>query len=314
MHNSLLKGEVWALSRQELDRMSTALAAGFSGIEQRAKPAPVKGVAVLSLFGHLSQRSNFLTRLFGGTSTEQFTRDLRAAVADPQVGAVVIDVDSHGGGVYGIAELAQEIYNLRAKKPIVAVVNSTALSAAYVISSAATELVVTPSGEVGGIGVYALHSDFSKANEADGIRYTYIKAGRFKTAGNPHEPLNAEARKYLQKNVDSYYALFTEAVARYRRKPITEVQNGFGAGGAVGARDALRMGMVDRVATLDETIARMIASIRSGASKSSRLLDERRRFTYSDAAGQARAARYHDLESNELTEDDEARWRRFQLS
>lgn len=219
------------------------------------------GVAILPLFGIIAQRVNMIMSFSGGTSTEKFTNDFRSLIEDPDVGAIVINVDSPGGGVFGTPELAQEIFEARGKKPVVAVANSVAASAAYWIASAAGELAVTPGGEIGSIGVYAVHRDFSEAEARDGIKSTFIKAGRLKTAGNELEPLSEEARNYLQSNVDRYYDMFTGAVARHRGVKIDDVKGGFGEGGMVGAKEAVKAGMADRVATLDETIIRMLRQI-----------------------------------------------------
>src|SRR6266540_1634530 len=83
--------------------------------------------------------------------------------------------------------------------------------------------IFTPSGEVGSIGVYALHTEFSEADAKLGVKSTFIKAGRFKTAGNDVEPLDDESRAYLQAGVDRYYDMFTAAVAKYRGVKLDDV-------------------------------------------------------------------------------------------
>lgn len=264
---SLLKSTVWAIQPEKLEEIITVLQLKASGVEvpyeaaTERPPERRQGVAVLPLVGVIGQRMNIFMKFSGGTSTELFARDLRALMADPEVGAVLIDIDSPGGGVFGVPELAQEIFENRGKKPIVGVANSFSASAAYWIGSAVDELVVTPSGEVGSIGVYALHTEFSEADARDGIRNTFIKAGRLKTAGNELEPLGEEARAYLQSGVDRYYDMFTAAVAKYRGKKVGEVREGFGEGGMVGAHDAVKMGMADRVGTFDETLARLLKRV-----------------------------------------------------
>jgi capsid assembly protease len=273
---SLLKSQTWAIKPEKLEEIIAVLQMKIAGVdvtfEPQAKKAQTKNgkIAVLPLFGIIGQRMNMLIRFSGGTSTELFTRDLRGLLADPEVGGVIVDIDSPGGGVFGVAELAEEIFKSRGRKPIWGVANSEAASAGYWIGSAVEDLAVTPGGEVGSIGVYALHSDFSEAQAKEGIKNTLIKAGRLKTAGNPYEPLEKEARDYLQSGVNRYYRMFVEGVAKYRGKNVEDVKNGFGEGGMTGSRDAVKMGMADRVATLDETIWRMQREIRSGVSKSTR--------------------------------------------
>jgi len=227
------------------------------GAAQRPSARATGAVAVLPLYGVIAQRMGMLTESSGGTSTEQFARQFRAALADSQVGAIVLDVDSPGGTVNGVEELSAEIHAARGQKPIVAVANSLAASAAYWIASAADELVVTPSGEVGSIGVLAAHEDDSAYFEREGIKTTLVSAGKYKVEGNPYEPLSDEARAYLQERVNDYYDMFVRAVARNRGAGAQEVRNGYGEGRVVGAKQAKALGMVDRIGTLDETVERL---------------------------------------------------------
>jgi signal peptide peptidase SppA len=216
-----------------------------------------KGVAVLPLTGVISHRAGMLSEASGGTSTERFAATFRGLMADSGISAIVLDVNSPGGSVAGVEELANEIYAARKTKPIVAHVNAQAASAAYWIASSASEISVTPSGEVGSIGVFAAHQDRSGMYEQAGVKTTLISAGRYKTEGNPYEPLSEEARAAAQKQVNAYYGMFTRAVARGRGVPVATVREGFGEGRMVLARDALGMGMVDHIETIDETLRRL---------------------------------------------------------
>jgi len=224
------------------------------------KPAQqvVGDVAVLPLFGVIVPRANMMTEVSGATSAERFSATFRQLVADSNVGAIVIDVDSPGGAVTGIDELSQVIYDARGAKPVIAVANHLAASAAYWIATAADELVVTPSGEVGSIGVFAAHDDVSKALEMAGVKTTLISAGKFKTEANPYEPLTEEARASVQGRVNDYYAMFTKAVARNRGVAVADVRDGFGEGRIVGAKQAVALGMADRVATMEQVLSEMI--------------------------------------------------------
>lgn len=231
--------------------------AAIVGAAQRQPTNAPRNVAVLPLLGTIYQRAGMLTETSGGTSTEAFARMFRQAMADSSIGAIVLDVDSPGGAVSGVDELATEIYRARGTKPIVAVANSLAASAAYWIASAADEISATPSGEVGSIGVLAVHEDLSKALEVEGVKETIISAGKYKTEGNPYEPLSDEARGALQERVNDYYGMFTKAVARNRRTSLDNVRNGYGEGRVVGAKKAVDLGMVDGIETLEEAIARV---------------------------------------------------------
>lgn len=214
-------------------------------------------IAVLPLTGTISHRMGMMTEMSGGTSTEKFGQWLKAAVADPNVKAIVIDADSPGGSVDGVPELAAEVANAKASKPVIAQVNAMAASAAYWIVSQASEIVVTPSGEVGSIGVFAAHEDISKAAEMQGVKVSLVSAGKYKTEANPFEPLSSEARQALQSQVDEFYTMFTKAVAKGRNTTAQAVQNGFGEGRMVSAHQAVKEGMADRVATMDQTLSRL---------------------------------------------------------
>lgn len=227
----------------------------------RARPVGGGGngaVAVRPLYGIIGQRMNLMMEISGGVSTEMFGQQFQADIADPSIRAVVIDIDSPGGSVFGVAELWQTIMDARGSKPIVAVANSMAASAAYWIASAADEIVVTPGGEIGSIGVYAAHEDLSGAQEREGIKTTLISVGKKKVLGNPFEPLSDEARASIQEKVDAYGAMFVNAVARGRNVKASEVVNGFGEGDTVLANEAVKLNMADRVGTLDGTIQRLL--------------------------------------------------------
>ena len=219
-------------------------------------------VAVLSIYGVLTKRVNLMTNYSGGTSIEKLTTQFRAALADPNVKVILFDVDSPGGTVEGVPELADEIYNSRGRKRIISASNSTAASAAYWIACAAGEMVVTPSGAVGSIGVFTAHEDLSKAFDQQGVKITFISAGKYKTDGNEAEPLSESARSDMQSKVDAFYGMFVKSVARSRGTSQATVRSGFGQGRMVLAADALKERMVDRVETIDETFARLGAPTR----------------------------------------------------
>ena len=210
-------------------------------------------------------------------STQQFTQAFRQAMADPTVGQILIDIDSPGGSVYGVSELASEIIKARAQKPVIAVANSLAASAAYWIGCSASEFYVTPGGEVGSIGVWQAHFDYSKALEEDGVKPTLISAGKFKVEGNPYVPLDEDAQVFMQSRVDDYYATFTKAVARGRGVPIAQVRDGMGQGRVLGADAALAQGMVDGIASFDDVVKKMRSNAKAVAKpQASRLAQAQR--------------------------------------
>ena len=216
-------------------------------------------VAVIPLTGIIAHRIGMVENVSGpsGTSVEGFRNTLRAALASKEVGSVVIDVDSPGGAVEGVQEIADEILASRGDKPIVAVANGLAASAAYWIASAADEFSVIPSGQVGSIGVFAAHEDISQALEDSGVNVTLIHAGKFKVEGNPFEPLSDEARAHIQERVDATFNKFVGSVAAGRGTDIPTVKKDFGQGRIVDADGAFKAGMADRIETLEQAINRM---------------------------------------------------------
>jgi signal peptide peptidase SppA len=268
----MLYSSPWAILPEKLEEIAAFLALKAQGIkfseeeiqerigEPRAaanQPSTRGSVAVLPIYGVISNRINMGANISGGnsgTSVQKFTQQFRAAVDDPQVSAIVLEVDSPGGSVYGVHELSKEIHQARKQKRIVAVANAQMASAAYHLGSAADELVVTPSGEVGSIGVYLMHQDYSAAYEAEGIKNTFISAGKYKVEANPYQPLTDEAKAALQASVDEYYSMFVKSVARNRGVGVEDVRNGYGQGRMLTAKKAVDAGMADRVATLDEVL------------------------------------------------------------
>ena len=230
---------------------------------QRGSPARTGGIAVIPVHGTIVQRASQLDICEGGTSTQAVSNALADAMADDSIAQVLLDIDSPGGSVYGVQELASEIS--RAKKPVVAIANSLAASAAYWIGSAASEFYVTPGGEVGSIGVWTAHQDISSALDAAGVKTTLISAGEFKVEGNPFQPLGEQAQSFMQSRVDDYYGAFTRAVARGRKVPVEQVRNGMGKGRVLGADQAAQESMIDGIATFEEVVARMQRNMKASA-------------------------------------------------
>lgn len=217
---------------------------------------PNRNVAVVPVHGPISHRGSIFSYLFGGTSTEDVSQQLRQYVNDPTVGAIVLDIDSPGGDVDGVDELASEIYQARKLKPIVAVSNALCASAAYYLASQASELVASPSSLTGSIGVYTVHEDISQLLDNAGVKVNLIKFGENKAEGNPYEALSDPAREHLQEMVDTYGDAFEKAVARGRGVKQEDVHKKFGQGRVYDAKKAVKLGMADRIGTLDDVLSR----------------------------------------------------------
>lgn len=241
------------LGQQDLPKFEAALAPQRAAAVKRGPGA----VEVISVNGVISAKPDIFERYGLGKSALSVAGAVRRAVADERIKAIVLDVNSPGGTVYGVPEAAAEILSLRGTKPIIAVANHFMASAAYWLASACDEIVVSPSAEVGSIGVYTMHVDFSQALEAEGVKITFIQAGEHKTEGNPFQPLSEEAQAAIQAAVDHYYGMFLAAVARGRGRSVAEVREKFGKGRLDRSQTCVDCGMADRIATMGETLERL---------------------------------------------------------
>ena len=247
----------------------------------RDRNQPQEGIVVVPVTGVISPRAHDVEGIStgGGMSAEGFAAVMRQLAADPNIKGIVLDVDSPGGNVAGVPEAVEAIREARAAKPVTAVAHHWAASAAYWLASAADELVVTPSGEVGSIGVYVYHEDISKRLDMLGVTPTLIKAGSNKAEGHPAFPLSEEAAAHVQARVDDYYGMFVKDVAKGRRVPVSTVREQFGGGRMVGAQEAVRLGMADRVGSLADTIKRMQrTTAKAGRTASASVAMRRRRL------------------------------------
>jgi signal peptide peptidase SppA len=218
------------------------------------KPATASptGIAVIPILGTLVKRSLGMEAASGLTSYNEIAAMLDAAVADPMVSGILLDIDSPGGEASGSFELARRVREAAAIKPVWAVANDAAYSAAYAIAASAQRLFVTETGGVGSIGVIALHVDQSIKDANDGYRYTAITAGAHKNDYSPHEPLSDAAKSELQSEVDRLYAIFTEHVAAMRTLDLDAVRAT--EAGLYFGSNAVAQGLADGVQTLDATL------------------------------------------------------------
>lgn len=246
----------------------TALLEELRSPEAAARLTPTRksvgDIAVVNLSGFITQKPSMMSMLFGGTSTEGLVSMMQAAMDEPSIGAVVLNVDSPGGIVFGVPEAAAAIRAMRGKKPIVAIANPLAASAGYYLASQADEVVMTPSAMVGSIGVKVVHVDESKALEAAGLAVTEITYGRRKVEESSAGPLTEEARASIQSRVDYYGKLFESDVAAGRRTSVAKVRANYGEGAMFTADTAKASGLVDRVATLDELVGKLAGGWRPG--------------------------------------------------
>jgi len=210
------------------------------------------GIAVIPVVGVIEQRMQSL-----GTSTEEIGAMFDAAIASDRVDGIVLDVDSPGGGVTGVLELAEKIFAARGIKPIASISNGMMASAALWIGSAAREVWAIRSGDTGSLGVYMLHIDESNALKEEGVTVTEFSAGKYKTEGAPWVPLSEEAAEFFQGRVDEVYGWFVAAMSEFRGDTPANVRKGYGEGRMLGATQAKAANLVDKIGTFEAVVSRV---------------------------------------------------------
>jgi signal peptide peptidase SppA len=181
---------------------------------------------------------------FADTDYSAIRQNVKRQLADPSVKNIDLIIDSPGGSVLGLPETADVIHAANRIKPVRAFVSGIAASAAYWLASQASTITLTPSGEVGSVGVLDLHADISKALESSGVKITAVVSDPKKVERAPFTALTDDARAHMQSGVNAWYGDFLSAVKRGRGLRAVTSGN-FGGGRMLNSRDAWSLGMVD---------------------------------------------------------------------
>jgi signal peptide peptidase SppA len=194
---------------------SRALADEAMATEAASKfPLEVRnGVAIIRISGVLVHSE---TLLWDETSYSSIGDSIGAAWRDRAARAIALHISSPGGEVSGLFDLADALHTARGTKPMWAIVDDHAYSAAYALASTADRILVPRTGGTGSIGVVTLHLDMSKALDQDGIKVTTVQYGAHKTDLSRFKPLSEEAHERLQADVNMVGEMFVELVARNR--------------------------------------------------------------------------------------------------
>lgn len=178
-------------------------------------------VAIIPIEGTLVHKSGYIGSSSGTMGYDGIEAQIKAAIDDPMVRGILLDVDSPGGEVAGVQEVARVLSN--STKPVWAHANEMAASAAYWLASAADKLVLTETAEVGSVGVLMAHADYSKSLTERGIKVTLIHAGAHKVDGNPYTPLSDDVKAEFQTDIDQLRTLFATSVAANMGIPTAQV-------------------------------------------------------------------------------------------
>jgi len=182
---------------------------------------------------------------------------LRKAEKDKRVKAVIVRLETPGGGVTATDMIHHELreFRRRTDRPVVAVFMGTACSGGYYIASAAEKIYAHPTSVTGSIGVLAKFPQFGGLADKVGVDLLVIKSGKMKDLGNPLREMPKEERAVLQSLVDTFHATFLDRIIEGRSSFSNAPELLDIADGRVfTAQQALELGLVDRIAYLDEVI------------------------------------------------------------
>jgi len=222
------------------------------------KVDPIKGYetigtkAIIPIYGTMMQRCSWLDAASGFVSMGALEDAIKAARADNMIRHIILDWDCPGGTVSGTEQLSNLVMETRQYKRITSLINSEMCSGALWVGTAADEVYSTAQANVvGSLGVYIAHTEYKN----DKVKVTYIKAGKYKAAGNPYEPLAEDALEQFQHLVDNDYALFIDAVARNRGTDADFVLDNWADAQLFHAFEAVENGLIDGIVSLDQLLA-----------------------------------------------------------
>ncbi len=263
--------EPWAILPEALDqivaiagRVSSDPSLALARREERAERIEAsrrQRTALIPVHGPIFPRAALFGATSGATNVAALNRMLDYALAEDEIGAIVLDIDSPGGQVTGIHELAERIRAAASVKPVVAYVSGMAASAAYWLASAAGRIVADPTTKVGSIGVVCAWTDDSAARKRAGLKDYVIVSTQ--SPAKYRDPNSPEGRSEIQEHADFLAEIFIAKVAEYRGVTADAVVRDFGQGSVLLAEAGLRAGMVDEMGSM-ESVLEELASGRIG--------------------------------------------------
>lgn len=210
------------------------------------------GVAIIPVTGPLFRYANIFTAISGASSYELIARDFMSALENPQISSIILDIDSPGGEVNGVSELASMIFEARGTKPVIAYASGDAASGAYWIASAADEIVVSETSALGSIGVVGIYRGKSAKESVETVEIV--------SSQSPHkrlDPTSDDGRAKLQTRIDSMADVFVSTIARNRDVTADHVLGHYGGGDVMIGANAVNAGLADRVGSLERLITEL---------------------------------------------------------
>jgi len=253
----------WAIEPLAADRLREALQA--HGIEAMRAPRGIGteflmwksgGVAVIDITGPMTKRAGMFQVLFNASATNLVQLAVEAAVDDDDVGAILLRVDSPGGSVDGLAELADTVFAARRQKTVWAQFEGLGASAAYYVASQAEKIFAGRMDRIGSIGTRMMLYDWKGWFDSHQVKAIPIDTGQFKSAGALGTEITDEHKAYFQEIVDGFQADFLATIVRGRGMTMEAVK-AVAEGKIYLAGEAVGLGLIDGIQTFDETLAQL---------------------------------------------------------
>jgi protease-4 len=186
-------------------------------------------------------------------SSRETVRQLDAYGRDGSIRAVVVRIDSPGGGIAPAQEIYHAVLSLKKKKKVVASMGGLAASGGYLIACAADRVVANPGTLTGSISSIMYFADAQGLLKKIGLKSSVIKSGRYKDIGSPTRAMTAEEKALLQSVVDDSYDQFLEMVAGSRRMAKDDLV-GIADGRIFTGRQAHKLGLVDELGDMSHAL------------------------------------------------------------
>jgi len=217
----------------------------------------IDNVAIVPLHGILVRHSNWMTRWFGATSTEEYASKIEALADRGDIEHIIQDVNTPGGVVPGLDEARDRIEEVRKRISITSVCNEMMASAGVYIGSCADEIIVPRNGMLGSIGVIQERLDWTKYEAETGRQTRVITSGKYKGASHPSVPFNSDYQAMYQNMTDRLYETFLQVVAENRKTTVEDVLNNMADAKIFIGQQAVEVGLADRVGTLRQLVAEL---------------------------------------------------------
>lgn len=264
---SRIRAEPWAITRETLETIVAiaerenetpqAVAARLGRPLDNTYDVEVRdGIAIIPVAGPLFRYANLFTMVSGATSYEILARDFARALDDPMVDGILLNIDSPGGEVNGVSELADMIYAGRKRKPVKAYVGGLGASGGYWIAAAAEEIIAADTAQLGSIGVVAAFEDSREAEAKSGRRRFEIVSSQ--SPDKRLDPTTDDGRSKIQARIDALAGIFVGKVATFRGVDEAKVLKDYGRGGVLVGADAVAAGLADRVGSFEGILAEMV--------------------------------------------------------